>query len=104
QTSPCNGNHAAVFKPKNPTEFGVAPPNATGIKVLNSETGKSRFRTTCHTPLASRSTNVTCLCVASSMNNDGVAFVPLETAAAPTIRESLAEPLICSFTLKVHPF
>ena len=72
----------------------AAPPRLIDWMELKVVTGKSRFFTTCHTPAASRSHNVNCLCSASNRNSDGTALVPLTTAAAPTMRESLSEPLI----------
>src|SRR5205085_2092824 len=74
-----------------------------GCSPVNSETGSGRLRTTCHTPAWSRSHSVSALRSASSKNNEATELLILGTAAAPTSRELLPAPLICSLTLNVQP-
>src|SRR5689334_6457498 len=84
------------------TALGLGPPSASGCKLVKSETGKGKFFTTCHTPAESRSQSVKDLRSASSRKSEQTVFVQLGTAAAPTNRELLAAPLICSLTLKAQ--
>ena len=65
-------------------------------------TGSGMLRTTCQTPARSRSHRVSAFCSASSRNSEATALVPLRNGAAPTMREVLEAPLICSLTWKVH--
>ena len=70
--------------------FGLESPSATACRLLKSVTGMSTLRTTCQTPLESRSVKVIAFRSASSRNKDTIALVPLRSGAAPTMRELLA--------------
>src|SRR5581483_10721426 len=78
------------------------PPSEIGCRLLNSDTGNEILRTTWNTPELSRSHSVSAFCSASSRNKDERLLVQLGTGAAPTRREVLEAPLICSFTLNTQ--
>src|SRR5437763_1947745 len=100
---PSSDRQPTALRPRNATALSFLAPRAIGCRLVNSETGKGRLRTTCQTPALSRSHKVSAFLSASRRNRDGEAFVPFGTAAAPIRRELLAVPLICSLTVKVQP-
>src|SRR5262249_14289164 len=86
------------------TALGLALPSGSGCRLKKSDTGNGRLRATCHTPAGSRSHSVSAFLSASSRNREQTLLVQFGTAAAPTKRELLAAPLICSLTLNAQSF